>query len=103
MIKIRFDIETGVLSGWVEEGFIWLIPRDENDGVAILDIEKPEPSDDYEYWRYDGLNLVRSDKPEPIPRPEPRDFGAEIDQLKADVAKDLKDLKDKLKDEGIII
>ncbi len=63
MLKIRYNLQDVVLSGWEdnEDNHHNLLAR-EGEGVAFLDITKPEPSTDYEYWYYDGTGLYRSAK-----------------------------------------
>lgn len=81
MLKIRYNIKTGMLSGWLDKDFDALQAR-EGEDTALLDIPMPE-ADDYEYYAYKGKELVSSGKQPPVP-PEPvRDYGAEIDEIKA--------------------
>lgn len=68
MLKIRYSLqEPFLLSGWsdVEAEFDQLQPRS-GETVVVLNIAKLEPSDDYEWWCYDGVSLVRSGKSEPV-------------------------------------
>jgi len=69
MLKVRYTLqEPCLLTGWtdVEVEFDQLQAR-VGESVVVLDIAKPEPSDDYEWWCYDGVNLIPSGKPTPQP------------------------------------
>ena len=81
MLKVRYNTETGLLSGWADSKAEakTLIAR-EGENVAILDSAKPD-ADDYEYFIYLEGQLFPSSKK------MPRDLGAEIDELKARIEK----------------
>lgn len=83
MLKIRYNLATKQLSGWTdnEAEFDLLVAR-EGEATVILDIPKPV-ADDYEYFAYDGTELVSSGKQLLTPR---RDIWAEIDKIKAKMA-----------------
>lgn len=69
MLKIRYDLTTKWLSGWTDNEKDLLEAR-EGEAIVILDTPKPD-ADDYEYFAYDGKELVPSGKQPPIPRPTP--------------------------------
>lgn len=81
MLKIRYNIMTTQLSGWVdkEEEFDLLEVR-EGEATEVLDIEKPDV-DDYEFFVCKDNKLVPSGKT------LPRDLSAEIDAIKVRVKK----------------
>ena len=64
MLKIRYNIATTLLTGWEDDPdkFDELLPR-EGEFIVLMSVLKPIPTEDYEYWYYDGVSLVRSDKP----------------------------------------
>lgn len=71
MLKIRYNLQDSVLSGWEDDPNKHddLQPR-VGEAVVFLDIVKPIPSDDYEFWYFDGVGLYRSAKPEHNPVPK---------------------------------
>ena len=84
MLKIRYNLETGLLSGWtdIEAEFGDLQPRERED-VAVLDIIKPDVSD-YEELAFikDGLAPSGKKPLQPV-----RDLATEIDELRAEIEK----------------
>lgn len=79
MLKIRYNIETGQLSGWTDNETEDLIARD-GEAIEVIDIPKPDV-DDYEYCYYRDGALV-------VVEPQPaRDPLAEIDDLRMRVKK----------------
>ena len=82
MLKIRYNILTAQLTGWTDNEleFDQLLIR-EGEGETLIDAIKPQPSNDYEWWCYEGVGLVRSDKA--LPPEPPRNLAAEVDELKA--------------------
>lgn len=90
MLKIRYDLESKVLSGWRDRPDEFeLLQARKGEATVTLDIEKPD-ADDYEYFAYEDGELVPSGKE------QSRDFLAEIDEIKAKIA-DYDDLKEKVK------
>ena len=86
MLKIRFNSQTKILTGWTDrkEEFDLLTAR-EGENIAIFDIAKPiTHSEDYEYYAFKNGELTDSGKPEPIPV---RDLAKEVDNLKARIEK----------------
>lgn len=87
MLKIRYNTESYLLSGWEEDEakFSELIAR-QGEKVALLPLPKPDV-DDYEYYLYIDGELI--DNPDKQPQqPEPvRDLAKELDELKAEVEK----------------
>ncbi len=84
MLKIRYNIETLQLSGWTDnEAEFDLLEDSKDEATKVLDINKPD-ANDYEYYAYNGTELVSSGKQPPIPR---RNLFNEIDELKVRVKK----------------
>lgn len=76
MLKIRYDVETGILSGWEDnaDAFDTLQPR-QGERTTSLDMPKPD-ADDYEDFKFENGQLRNS------PKPKERNLFAELDGLK---------------------
>lgn len=68
MLKIRYSLASGMLSGWTDQpdDFDALVARQ---GEATVTLDQAMPAtDDYENYAYLNDELVSSGKPEPVTR-----------------------------------
>lgn len=76
MFKIRYNKNSGLLTGWGND----VKARNNTEAIVTLVGNKPD-NDDYENYRYTGSKLAPSGKI------SPRNLAKELDELKEKVAK----------------